>query len=489
MAHDASPPPRDRFIGRQLALGFGLVSVVAVAMCVALLVQLGRVGGLVDHMRHDEDAIRLGGALATAVRERYIHLAHALVEGDPSERAEYQTWGETITRHLDALEPRVPDAERHRLDAIRAADAEVDQLVRDALWPAIQRRDRARMEQPYARVQALTREIAAHADVIAAAVEGRMAGAHISATGVTRAGFVAGLVCVALVLLLSAGYTVRLRRSVLAPLERLTAAAREFGAGELHTRLGLIGRGELQEVAGAFDHMADELVARERRLLHTERMAAIGQLAAGVAHEMNNPIGIIRGYLKTMTPDEDPDVLRDELKILDEEAAACQRIAEDLLAYARSPTLEPTRVRMHELLDEAVRRLAETDGAGAVRVDAEPAVIRADPWRLRQIIANLTRNAVQASPPDGPVDVTGRPTDNGYVIEVADRGPGIAPADRQRVFEPFFSKRAGGSGLGLAVCQGLVTAHGGRIEVDARPGGGAIFRVTLPAEPPPNEAT
>lgn len=485
MSSDPRPETHGRVIAREFALGFGLVAIVAVAMCGLLLVQLGRVGGLVDHMRHDEDAIRLGGRLATAVRERYIHLAHALVEEDPRELAQYERWGETVEASLAALATRVPVEQRGRVEAIRATGAEIDAIVRSALLPALRAGDRAGLQGGYREVQVLAARVSADADVIAEAVEGRMVGAHISATELTRVGVIAGLACVALVLALSIGYTLKLRRSVLAPLGRLTAAARAFGEGALRARLGRIGRGELQEVAAAFDHMADELVAREERLLRAERMAAIGQLAAGVAHEMNNPIGVIRGYLKTMRPDEDPEVLREELKILDEEAAACQRIADDLLAYARVPSIEPTRLRMHEFIAEAVRRLAEggeLDG-GRVSVDAAPGVVRADPWRLRQVIANLIQNAAQVSPPGAPVEVAGRPVEGGYAITVSDRGPGVAPADRARIFEPFFSKRGGGSGLGLAVCQGLVRAHGGTIEVSDRPGGGAVFRVEVPAEP------
>lgn len=106
-----------------------------------------------------------------------------------------------------------------------------------------------------------------------------------------------------------------------------------------------------------------------------------------------------------------------------------------------------------------------------------------DAHACRQVLANLVQNAMQVSPPGAPVEVVGRPVEGGYAITVSDRGPGVAPADRARIFEPFFSKRGGGSGLGLAVCQGLVRAHGGTIEVGDRRGGGTVFRVEVPSEP------
>ena len=274
----------------------------------------------------------------------------------------------------------------------------------------------------------------------------------------------------------------RLRKAVLKPLALIADSARRFGAGDFTVRVGAVGQGELQSVADAFDRMLDEISARERRVLASERMAAIGQLAAGVAHEINNPIGIIRGYLKTMGPESPADALRDELRILDEEAAACQRIAEDLLAYSRTPDLRLRLTAIDELLRESVRRFEEADARGRDRitVQAEPHTMAVDGGRIRQVLLNLLRNAAQVSPADTPIEVTGARRGEAYEIEVADRGPGVKPEDCARIFEPFFSQRADGSGLGLAVCQGIVRAHGGAIDVEARPGGGAILRVLLP---------
>jgi signal transduction histidine kinase len=101
---------------------------------------------------------------------------------------------------------------------------------------------------------------------------------------------------------------------------------------------------------------------------------------------------------------------------------------------------------------------------------------------LRQVIFNLLRNAVQASPAGSPVEVTGEvaPDHGSYIVSIADRGPGVRDEDKPRIFEPFFSKQVGGSGLGLAVCHGIVAAHGGRITVENRSGPGAVLRVSLP---------
>jgi len=212
-------------------------------------------------------------------------------------------------------------------------------------------------------------------------------------------------------------------------------------------------------------------------------MAAIGQLAAGIAHEINNPIGIIRGYLRTMLPEAHHDALREELRILDEEAAACQRIAEDLLAYARTPELTKESVQIDLLIEDAANRFASTSKeVPRVRVDAETATVSADPVRLRQVINNLARNAIEAGSPE--VEIVGRRIGTTeYLMRVLDRGPGIRDEARSRIFEPFFSTRRGGSGLGLAVCSGIIRAHGGSIEASDREGGGTAITVTLPLGP------
>ena len=490
MSEQAPPLPTNarpsRAIARQLALGFGLVSFVAVAMCVLLLQRLDAVAGHVDHMRAGESAIQQSGELATAVREQYMHLAHSFLLEDVSHTHHYKEWADRVTHNLERLRGVAPASERWRLDEIATARLELEQLLEQRLAPALAKGQSAGLKHDHERAEALTRAASEHADAVAMAVEQSMVGAHISARGAARFGLIVGMICVALVLALSIGYTLRLRSSVLRPLRHLTNTARDFAAGDLSGRLGSIGRGELQEVASAFDHMADELVVRERRIRDSERMAAIGQLAAGVAHELNNPIAVIRGYLKTMDPEESKEELAEELRILDEEAEACQRIAADLLTYSAVPTVRAAKVEMHTWLAESIRRIGGSDIAAA-RIDlrAEPGVIRADHRQLRQVLANLLANAAQASPDESSIEVRGGPTDDGgYRLSVADQGHGIPESERAAVFEPFYTKRTAGTGLGLAVCRGIVQSHGGRIWVEDARDGGARFVMELPAAPP-----
>ena len=148
---------------------------------------------------------------------------------------------------------------------------------------------------------------------------------------------------------------------------------------------------------------------------------------------------------------------------------------------------EPTLVDAAEILRDAAERCegilarrSSDSAAPLVTVRAEPALILVDPLRLRQVIMNLLTNAREATPGDEPVEIEGRREGDAYHIEVLDRGGGISEEARAHLFEPFFTTRRGGTGLGLAVCYGLVTAHGGSIRAEPRSGGGSRFVVDLP---------
>lgn len=478
-------PLRDRgVLARRLGVSFARVVVVATAVCALLLVLLVRVGGYVRQMQHDETAIRQGLELAAAIREQYIHAAHSMVVGDESHMAHYDQWVEHVRVGVVALRDHVPPNERPRLDRIAEKSARADSLFRQEVLPALSRNETEKVREAHRRIEALFEDAASDADAVARIVEADMSHAHVDTTRVTYAAGALAVAGIVALVLLSSWSTRRLRAAVLRPLAALVEAARKIGAGDLKARVGAASDDELGVVSAAFDRMAEQLLEHEHRLVASERMAAIGQLAAGVAHEINNPIGVIRGYLKTMIPEAERAELKNELRILDEEASACQRIAEDLVAYARSPELSKQSVEIESLLHQVAERF-EASGESkecSVRVRVQPGLVELDPLRMRQVIQNLLRNAVQASPTAADIELLGEVSNGGYVIRVRDRGLGIPQELRTRIFEPFVSGKPTGTGLGLAVCDGIVRAHKGTIEVRARDGSGEEFVVTLPRD-------
>lgn len=474
---------RPNTISRQIAVSFAVISIVSVAMCVVLVGQLFRAGASVENMRHDEDAIRESTELAIAIREQYVHLAHTLIVGDDSHEDHYQEWRTEISQLTSSLRHHVPVDQEWRLREILVASDRVEELFRSELHAAWASGDLQAIRRAHEKVDAVVAGASEHADFLARFVEDRMAGDHTVANRATEIGFAAGMGCALTVIFLSSWFTMRLRQSVMQPLDSLALAASQLGAGQFDTRLGDIGEGELQAVATAFDRMADELAERERKLVEAERMAVLGQLAAGIAHELNNPIGIIRGYLKMMDPTGDIDTLKEELAILDEEASACQRIADDLLAYSQTPSLARTNIEMQALLRDTVDRMTDAQQFPdhPLTVSAEKGFAYIDPARVRQVVINLLNNAAQLSPNGTTIELEGRVIDTGYEISVADRGPSVSIEKRERIFEPFYTERPGGSGLGLAVCQGIVRSHGGEISVVTRQGGGSRFMVQIPS--------
>jgi signal transduction histidine kinase len=478
---------RSGVLARRLGGSFARVVVVATVVCGLLLFFLTQVAASVRQMQRDESAIHRSLDLAMAIREQYIHAAHTMIVGEPSHLAHYAGWVRKVQDGTSALRSQVPPEQQWRIDQIREASQKADRLFLDEIVPAVLAQDTARVRVLNQTLDEEAARAASDADFVARAVEARMSEAHMDTTRVT---YVAGSVAVLGILLLiglAVVSTRRLRKAVLRPLAALAEAARRIGRGDFQARVALIAEGELAQgelglVATAFDRMAEQLLEHQRRLVTNERMAAIGQLAAGVAHEINNPIGVIRGYLRTMIPEAERAELRKELEILDEEAAACQRIADDLVAYARSPEVNKTEVEMAELLRQTGERF-ETSGESKgchVQVQADPSKVRVDGVRMRQVVQNLLKNAVQASGKGALVEVRGEVAAESYVIRVLDRGSGISPELGPRIFEPFLSGRANGTGLGLAVCAGITRAHQGSIEARARQDGGTEFVVTFP---------
>lgn len=437
-----------------------------------------------------EIASRRSALLSVIVREQYIHEAHTIILRDRSHVGHHDEWVEKLDAELDELAPDVDAAGREGIGAIHAASQELRRVFAQEILPAIDREDWALVRRSHDRANELVDRMTQRADEMAAYFDGRAVAAEQDADRLLQLAVLVSIALGALAAALALLFGRTLWRAFTTPLAELDRVARQVARGERGARVGALAAEELTAVAEAFDGMLDALARTEADLVDRERLAAIGRVAAGVAHEINNPIAVIRGYVKTMREEASDPALRDELAILDEEATSCQRIAEDLLVYAHAhahaPATAPVPVPAGGLLREAAARVeaaaSSRDGGDvAVVVEADETLISVDPLRMRQVVLNLVKNAREASVGGEPVIVRGRRNGDDYRIEVLDRGVGLPDEARGRIFEPFFSARSGGTGLGLAVCQGLVTAHGGTIRAEPREGGGSRFVVDLPA--------
>ena len=245
--------------------------------------------------------------------------------------------------------------------------------------------------------------------------------------------------------------------------------------------------------ARALEAKSRELQGAQEELLKRERLAALGELAAVVAHEVRNPLAIVLNAIatlpKTVPGSEDSTAL---LAIVKEEAERLRDIVSSLLDFARprAPAIAPAALDCVVAAAVDAARLAANVGPEAINVDVEPDLGAwfCDAQLVHQAVVNLTTNALQATGRKSAVGVTARSNGTGddaiATISVADDGLGVPEELRERIFTPFFSTRPSGSGLGLAVVQRCAEAHGGDLSVTTTPGGGATFTLRLPQHPP-----
>ena len=482
--------PRGPTLGRRITTSVALLVFIAGSLSAGVLSLHTRVTAALETSHADGIAAREALGLALAVREHYLHETHTVIQGDRGQVMQHHDWIHDIEGRVSGLLPRVRASERAALTELRDTSRAIDELYRKRLLPAALAGDDETVRVHQHESEKLLSTATHAADAIVEGLDARAEVIRSEALEMSRLAILVTIFGVVLLGITAAVIAVRLRLAVLVPLARLTRAAGRFGAGEFEFRVLEEGleTSELSTLGQTLNRMAVELEAREQELLRTERIAAIGQLTAGIAHEINNPIAVIRGYLKTMIPPltaVEHAELREELEILDEEAAACQRIVEDLLSYAREPVLERTQTSMEALVGDALRRfVSASEGHEAARfeLELEPRTLELDGLRMQQVLANLLRNAADASPtPTTPITLSGHMQGDRYVLEIRDRGPGISPTKRERVFEPFFSERRGGSGLGLAICRGIIEAHGGKVfAADPHDEQGARIVIELP---------
>ncbi len=469
-------------ITRKLLLAFGaLVALFAAASLFAL----GRIAEIHDGTHALQGAsgrVRAALELATAVRDEYAHLAHTIILGNDSHarfHAEARARVEALTRRL--REQAQGAEERAWVGDIQESGDALDQLYRETLLPAVVAKDHAAVTAAHGRALELVASIQARADALARRFDTSIGSFEEQVGAVEHASFLWAVLLLGGATLFAAGVGLYIGNSVARPVARLTEGASRLAQGDLSTRIPEGTPDEFGRLAAQFNRMTEALRTHQEQLVQHEKLAGIGRLAAGVAHEINNPLGVILGYVRLLQRKAEGS-LAEDLNVVEEEAVRCQEIVEGLLDLARPGRVAVERVALREVCDEVVARLQETSRLGGVQVRVEgEASACAHPQRVRQVLFNLVKNAAEAAGPGGRVEVRIEArTEGGASVAVSDSGPGVKPEDRPRLFEPFFTTKNSGTGLGLAVSQAIAHAHNGRIEADAGPLGGARFTLHLP---------
>ena len=471
--------------GRRLFLAFALlVSTFAVASALTLA-RVRQIGdGLALMQQHEED-VRLSLELASAVRDQYAHQAHTIILGNASHLPFYEEAAGQVRRLTSRVRAHAvqPD-EREWVGEIERATGDLDGIFRDRIVPAVLAHDDAVVQAEHGRAQLLVTRIQERVDRLVERREESIAAFRRDVEAVQDAAVRWTLFFVVGAPLLAAMVGAYVLRSVVLPVRRLQEGAERIARGDLETRIDIRTPDEFGALASRFNAMTTALRENQERLVRSEKLAGIGRLAAGVAHEINNPLAVILGYARLLRRRSEGPVA-DDLQVIEDETLHAKRIVDDLLDLSRPLGTDPEPVELRALCDDAVSRLRETSRLDSVKVSVSgTARVDGSPQKLRQVVLNLIRNAAEAAGPGGRVDVEVQSSPEGAVVSVRDSGPGLSAEARARLFEPFFTTKDDGTGLGLAVSLGIARAHGGGIEAESPPGGGARFTVRLPPAPP-----
>ena len=346
-------------------------------------------------------------------------------------------------------------------------------------------------------------------------------------TAAKRGAYILIFAAFALILALTVPLFLRLAGGIFSPLERMTKTMEEVEAGELGARIGPVAaKDEIGTVAAHLDTLLDEVQERDRKLrswadelnirveqrtaelrdanekleatyqqlVMSEKLASIGEITAGVAHEINNPVAVIQGNVDVIrqTLGSEARPVMTELALIDQQVGRINAIVGKLLQFARPTefgTFEES-VDMASVLDDCLVLVDHVISKGEIEVSisrAEVPPVRINPGELQQVIINLVINAVQAMQGSGALNIrvsaAARDGRAGAQLAIADTGPGISEEKLETVFDPFFTTKLGeGTGLGLSVSQTLIQNANGLISVANQPDGGAVFTVWLPGE-------
>jgi signal transduction histidine kinase len=278
------------------------------------------------------------------------------------------------------------------------------------------------------------------------------------------------------------------------PIAELVEANSRLAEGEMEVRVApMPGSGELPSLARSFNVMAETLQTTQEQLVQKEKLASVGQLAAGVAHEINNPLGTILLLADVLYKESaEESQQRQDLQMIAEQARRCKGIVFDLLSFARQNRVMAQQTDLNQLIASVVVEEAAKDEYRDVRVlqDLAPRlpIIQADPDQLRQLLVNLMTNAVDAMAPEGGVlEIHTRRPDRQHIeLIVSDSGSGIPEEVMSNLFTPFFTTKppGKGTGLGLSIIYGIVKMHRGDIRVKSKLGEGTTFTVLLPVRLP-----
>jgi signal transduction histidine kinase len=300
--------------------------------------------------------------------------------------------------------------------------------------------------------------------------------------------------------LLGAAGAAILARRITRPLHRLVEGTVRIAHGDFSRAIADTSRDEVGDLARSFNEMTDQLLQARRRmeeanrcLVQHEKLASIGRMAATIAHEIRNPLTSVKLNIQKVAEEGTGDALRAHLGLSLEGIDQIERFIKELLNFTRVPELSLERWSVDQIVEESLKVVGEVLAKKGIAVERSCAAglpaIMADADKLRQVFLNVLRNAHEALDRGGRITVGCDSVNDGVRtmvrVKIADNGPGIAEKDRPNIFEPFYTTKPSGFGLGLANARKIVEQHDGTITVGRKRGRGAVFVILIPAEEAP----
>ncbi|MBK7583219.1 MAG: HAMP domain-containing protein [Myxococcales bacterium] len=470
---------------RLSAASVAVLALFAVALWVALST-FEHLGAAETEVAELEDTKHAGHAVAAMIREQYIHQAHTIIARDHSHLIHYEVAVQnTRAATLRLQEFARGDDQRERTREIARLVTEMNRIFKSDVVPTVGSKDTAAVRRGHDEITRIVVKVVAVSEGLNEELERFSMEARARERGMRDRARSVFIGCFVLAIAVAGVLGYVMLRSIRGRLARLHEGAANIARGDLSTRIQIEGGDEFTDLAEAFNRMAADVRRHQDDAVRSQKLAAVGQVAAGVAHEINNPLGVMLGYLKLIRRNSELTALAgEELRIVEDEAQQCQRIVRQLLDLARPPRFDGVPVDLSLLVKESVERLSEST-AGHTGVEfacAGAPLVRGDQTQLREVLANLLNNAREAGADRVDVQLSNR--DGRVCLDVRDAGPGMDDAVRERVFEPFFTTKDRGTGLGLAITQAIIHAHGGDIAIESERGLGTRVHIDLPEASP-----
>jgi signal transduction histidine kinase len=478
--------PRGRALSRhsiawRLGLSLGAVFVVIGIVSATCLWALFDIHGRLHALKRDEERARSVVRLASVVRDQYAHVAHTIIMGNDTHVDRFRR----ATHELEVLASQIrvhgDSAAGGEVDRIVRSSKEIERIFDSAVLPLVRAGDREGLMAKHERILELALQAQSEAESLARRTEASMddLNQHVRATqhGAILVTIIAHIIALAAAVIVG----LYLYRTIARPVAALSEGAARVGAGDLDTSIAIDREDELGQLSRRFNEMTTSLKAHQQKLLQSERLVGLASMSAGIAHELNNPIGVILGYAKLLLRGGGPADPK-ALAAIEEEAERCQQVIEGLLELTRGGVLHTVPVDLRAVADDIIARLRVKGAAPNVAIEIHGhAAVQGDESKVRQVLTNLVYNAAEACAGRGRIVVLiDEPKPGGVTVEVTDTGSGVPSGLREQIFEPFFTTKATGTGLGLPISRAIARAHGGDVTIASTSDRGTTFRLTLP---------